>query len=322
MGDWPSALEEWLDYVLYGSDYTAEFADHPLYTSRDLSEPSPAGTPRSPAAPSSPSQQSAPSSSPRFSENSEHTTSSTSLATTKPSSSGKSQHKTGSHLPEQQEEPLPENPRHSWERPLHPRQQENPVHMACRLVQYLANRLPIRSFFAFQVLSGISSFSNKSVTAVLVSVLGIVCFASCFTDSSDVHSGVYFRRVYIRLCSFAIRDTSFITCLQSRTTYRLPRYQIRPSDFVHAAMSTAVYAALVLSDQNVMDALYPCASGRLRLSLQWVRLAVVVFSALLLLIFPTYRRGVGFAVAGAGTSCGCDESLKGAREEKKANGLP
>ncbi|KAK3431360.1 hypothetical protein EUGRSUZ_E03238 [Eucalyptus grandis] len=293
MGDWPSALEEWLDYVLYGHDYAPEFTDHPLYPGQDLSKPSPAGTPRSPAAPSSPSQQSAPSSSPRFSGNSEHTTSSTSLPTTKPSSSGKSQHKTGSHLLEQQEEPLPENPRHSWERPLHPRQQENPVQMACRLVQYLANRLPIRSFFAFQVLSGISSFSNKSMTAVLVSVLAIVCFASCFTDSSDVHGGVYFRHVYIRL-----------------------------SDFVHAAMSTTVYAALVLSDRNVMDALYPCASGRLRLSLQWVRLAVVVFSALLLLIFPTYRQGVSFAVAGAGTSCGCDESLKGAREVKKANGLP
>ncbi|KAI6705199.1 hypothetical protein NL676_008161 [Syzygium grande] len=90
----------------------------------------------------------------------------------------------------------PENPQHSGKCPLHQRPEKKPVQMACRLVQYLGSCLPIRSFFAFQVLSGISSFSNKSVTATLVSVLGIVCFASCFTDSSNIHSRVYFRHVY------------------------------------------------------------------------------------------------------------------------------
>ncbi|KAF8029680.1 hypothetical protein BT93_E2187 [Corymbia citriodora subsp. variegata] len=298
MGDWPSAIEEWLDYVLHGGDYAVEFTDHPPYPDQDLSAPSPAETPRSPV-PSSPSQPSAPSLLLRFPEKSEHPTSTTSLVTTDLSSLGKSQHKAASHLPEQQEEPLSENPRHSWTRPLRRRLEEKPVQMACRLVQYLANCVPIRSFFAFQVLSGISSISNKSVTAVLVSVLGIVCFTSCFTDSSNVHGGVHLR---------------FVTCLRSQTAYRLPRYHIRPSDFVHAATSTAVYAALVLSDRNVMGALYSHALGRVRLLLQWVRLVVVVFSALLSLIFPTFRRGVGFAVADAATPCNCDENLKGAWE--------
>ncbi|KAI6705202.1 hypothetical protein NL676_008164 [Syzygium grande] len=112
------------------------------------------------------------------------------------------------------------------------------------------------------------------------------------------------RDLYLPHRIFMFRHVTFG---QSQTAYRPPRYGIQPSDFVHAATSMAVYAVLVLSDRSVMDTLYPHASRRLRSLLQWARLVAVIFSALLSLIFPTYRRGIGFAVFDAANSRSSDE---------------
>ncbi|KAI6705198.1 hypothetical protein NL676_008160 [Syzygium grande] len=192
--------------------------------------------------------------------------------------------------------------------------------MACRLIGHLANHLPTGSFFCFELLSGLSSCENKAVTIMLLSTFGAACFFSCFTDSFRVCGRTYFTCLTCD-ASYSGQNCSCNSCNnnnQRRDTCHLPRrdYGVRCSDFIHAIMSTAVYAAFVLSNQNVMYTLYPCAPNWLRQFVQWLRLLIFILAAAVFTKFPSHRRGIGFAVVTA-RPCSCTKTDSSSKAQKK-----
>ncbi|KAL3740046.1 hypothetical protein ACJRO7_021340 [Eucalyptus globulus] len=191
------------------------------------------------------------------------------------------------------------------------------VQMACRLIGHLANHLPTGYFFSFELLSGLSSCKNKAVTIMLLSTFGVACFFSCFTDSFRFCGRTYFTFLTCDKSSCG-QSCSWNPCNNDhrRDTCRPPRCNrgVRPSDFIHAVSSTAVYAAFVFSNPNVTDTFYPYAPNWLLQFLQWLRLLIFILAAAVFCKFPTRRRGIGFAVVTA-RPCSCIKRSKNLSKE-------
>ncbi|KAJ4977406.1 hypothetical protein NE237_002512 [Protea cynaroides] len=117
----------------------------------------------------------------------------------------------------------------------------------------LVNLLPTGTVLVFQLLSPIFSnqgqcdAASKYLTAGLVIFCGLSCFLSSFTvsfrdDKGTVHYG-------IATChGLWIIDGSITV-----PTEQDPDFQLKSIDFLHAFMSTLVFASVALFSQNVRN---------------------------------------------------------------------
>ncbi|XP_043720754.1 protein DMP4-like [Telopea speciosissima] len=161
----------------------------------------------------------------------------------------------------------------------------------------LANLLPTGTVFAFHLLSPI--FSNEGecddasryMTAGLVIICGLSCFLSCFTDSfrddkGEVHYGIAtFKGLWIIDGSVTIPPE------------QASEFRIKFIDFLHAFMSTLVFAAIALFDQNVVNCFYPKPSEETMEVLTALPVGIGVLGSAFFVSFPTTRHGIGYPLS-------------------------
>ncbi|PQQ17628.1 uncharacterized protein Pyn_33260 [Prunus yedoensis var. nudiflora] len=75
------------------------------------------------------------------------------------------------------------------------------------------------------------------------------------------------------------------------------RYKLGLTDFVHAAMSVMVFAAIAFSDRRVTDCLFPGHEKEMDEVMESFPLMVGIVCSGLFLVFPTTRYGIGCAAS-------------------------
>lgn len=179
-------------------------------------------------------------------------------------------------------------------------QQDHPVHKTLASVANLANLLPTSTVLAFNALippfsnNGCCQLSDKVLTSLLIAVCAVFCFFSSFTDTFMSNGKLYhgiatFKGFYV--FSYNTNIEEGIT-----TTELLCRLRIRVVDFVHAFLSLFVFLVFAISNSNVQTCLIDPNGVQTESALFMnLPLGVGVFSSFLFTIFPTTRRGIGYA---------------------------
>ena len=73
------------------------------------------------------------------------------------------------------------------------------------------------------------------------------------------------------------------------------KYKLNFIDFVHAFVSLLVFMIFALSNSNVQSCFFPEAGGNENALVMNLPLGAGVLSSFLFTIFPTTRRGIGYA---------------------------
>ncbi|KAH9306283.1 hypothetical protein KI387_010687, partial [Taxus chinensis] len=168
------------------------------------------------------------------------------------------------------------------------------VNTALSSVSNIAKILPTGILFVFQALSnllsnnGVCQKSDKIFVGVMVGILGIACFIlsliDTFTDDStgEVHYG-------IATINGIATGTKNKPCNESE-------YRIKLKDFVHAAVAVLVFAVMALTDQNVVQCLYPSEENNIKKMYQALLVAVGAASGAIFVKFPSKRQGISSPV--------------------------
>ncbi|KAL6856962.1 hypothetical protein ACP4OV_018344 [Aristida adscensionis] len=176
----------------------------------------------------------------------------------------------------------------------------------------LANLLPTGTLLAFNLLA--PTFTNHGacdggdggaaslLTGGLLAVLALSCALACFTDSLRGPDG----RVY-----YGVATPRGLWLLDYPPGAPPPpaagaaRYRLAPVDFVHAALSVAVFGVVAARDRNVVRCFWPAPARATAEALDVLPLGVGVLCSLLFVAFPTRRHGIGYPVTnGAGAGAG------------------
>ncbi|KAJ4976559.1 hypothetical protein NE237_001665 [Protea cynaroides] len=161
----------------------------------------------------------------------------------------------------------------------------------------LAHLLPTGTVLLFQLLSPI--FSNqgqcdegsRNLTAGLVIFCGLSCFLSSFTDSFRDDKGTVHYGIATKHGLWIIDETITVPPDQA------PEYRLKIIDFLHAFMSTLVFAAIALFDQNVVNCFYPAPSEETMEVLTSLPIGVGMVGSAFFLKFPSTRHGIGFPLS-------------------------
>ena len=182
---------------------------------------------------------------------------------------------------------------------------QHPVHKTLATAANPANLLPTGTVLAFRTLTpsfsnkGRCQPSNKYLTAFLIGFCTVICFFSSFTDSFfDKHDGklyhgiATFKGLYI-FNNECRRDHDEKS--EGEDMKELSKYRIRWIDFVHAFVSLLVFLIFALSDTDVQNCFFPEAGSNMDALFMNLPLGAAIFSSFLFTIFPTIRRGIGYA---------------------------
>ncbi|MED6130611.1 hypothetical protein PIB30_002732 [Stylosanthes scabra] len=165
----------------------------------------------------------------------------------------------------------------------------------------LANLLPTGTVLAFHLLSpfltnqGSCDSVSKAMTAALLALCGVLCIIICFTDSIKDSKG--------NLC-YGFATFSGLWLIDASTT--LPaevndKYKLKFIDFMHAAMSALVFAAVALFDEKTVSCFFPDPSLEIQEVLTKLPVAIGIFCSIFFVVFPTKRHGIGFPLSSSTT---------------------
>ncbi|KAJ0013409.1 hypothetical protein Pint_19962 [Pistacia integerrima] len=188
----------------------------------------------------------------------------------------------------------------------------------------LANLLPTGTVLVFQTLS--PSFSNNGsclpanryLTLSIIVACAVVCFFSSLTDSFIDDNGklfygiATFKGFYIfnqddhvhKVNDVEKPDAAGNECNKNedaagkecnKNEDKLRKYRIRMKDFVHAFASLLVFLVFATSSTDVQRCFFPHAGANGNTLMMNLPLAVGAFASFLFMIFPTKRRGIGYA---------------------------
>ncbi|CAI9101566.1 OLC1v1038926C1 [Oldenlandia corymbosa var. corymbosa] len=170
---------------------------------------------------------------------------------------------------------------------------------ALQTTAHLSNLLPTGTLLAFQLLTPIATNNGscdavtRSMTSIILIVLGLSCFLACFTDSFKATDG----QVYY---GFATRKGLFVFDYPAASASGLPgdlsKYRLNFIDVIHAVLSVLVFVAVALRDKNVVGCFYPAPEKETQEVLDIVPVSIGLICSLLFMIFPTRRHGIGFPV--------------------------
>ncbi|PON64408.1 hypothetical protein PanWU01x14_124770 [Parasponia andersonii] len=170
----------------------------------------------------------------------------------------------------------------------------HPVHQTLASAANLANLLPTGTVLAFQIFSpsfsnsGLCHLSNKYLTASLIVVCAVFCFLSSFTDSFMGEDGklrygiATFRGLYVFNC-------------EDSGEKDLEKFKLSFIDLVHGFMSLLLFLVFALSDSNVKSCYLSEVGSDWNALLTNLPLGAGALSSFLFTIFPTTRRGIGYA---------------------------
>ncbi|KAK9735384.1 hypothetical protein RND81_04G202900 [Saponaria officinalis] len=179
-------------------------------------------------------------------------------------------------------------------------QSPRPVHRTLVTTANLANLLPTGTVLGFQSL--IPSFSNngscystnKYLTAFLIWFFALTCFVSSFTDTYIGPRGNLYYGLATPKGLFLFSEANLEE--EEGEEVDLSKYRVRFIDFVHAFVSSLVFLVFALGNSNVIKCYFRDSIDEWRNGmLGYVPIVVGAFSSFLFMLFPTTRRGIGYA---------------------------
>ncbi|KAK1582546.1 hypothetical protein Q3G72_016115 [Acer saccharum] len=188
-----------------------------------------------------------------------------------------------------------------------------PGHRKLPAAANLSNLLPTGTVLAFQAL--IPSFTNngscipahKVLTSAAIISFSLVCLLSSFTDSFIATNGKLYYGIATRKGLYIFNknkkgdegniEEGEINSVDDQKKI-LAKYRIRFKDFVHAFCSWLVFIVYALCSSDVMRCFYPHPSDNVNVLMMNLPLAVGSAMSILFMLFPTKRRGIGYADKG------------------------
>ncbi|KAL3814640.1 hypothetical protein ACJIZ3_015908 [Penstemon smallii] len=171
----------------------------------------------------------------------------------------------------------------------------------------LANLLPTGTVLAFQTLTplfsnkGMCHLSNKILTSSLIAFCALICFLSSFTDSFvDSDDGKLYYGIATFKGLYIFNKDEDKNCDEERLEVEegkndLSKFRISLIDFVHACVSLLVFLTFAFSDNDVQNCFFPFGGTNLDVLVMNLPLAAGIFASFLFVIFPTTRKGIGYA---------------------------
>ncbi|ESR46437.1 hypothetical protein CICLE_v10003468mg [Citrus x clementina] len=184
----------------------------------------------------------------------------------------------------------------------------------CPSAANLANLLPTGTVLAYQALmpslsnNGTCLAAHKYLSIVALAGCSIVCFLSSFTDSYYSSKGKLYYGIATTtgLHIFNKKDSedegekadNNIEDGDKGTEKEgvcLDTYKIRWIDFVHAFTSLLVFLVFATTNSDARRCFFPHPGPNTNVLLMHLPILVGAFASLLFMLFPTDRRGFGFA---------------------------
>ncbi|GLJ42819.1 hypothetical protein SUGI_0887740 [Cryptomeria japonica] len=155
--------------------------------------------------------------------------------------------------------------------------------------------LPTGILFEFQALSnllydnGDCKTSNKVLVGIAVGILGIACLVfslvDTFTDSSTgkVHYGIATLNVLVTGSKVKPSNES--------------NYKLKLKDLLHAILAVVVFSVMALTDQNIVQCLYPSPESNIEKMYKVLPVVVSAVSSAILVLFTCKRQGISSPVS-------------------------
>ncbi|XP_062085367.1 protein DMP4 [Humulus lupulus] len=185
--------------------------------------------------------------------------------------------------------------------PLNQGSVDRPVRRTLASAANLANLLPTGTVLTFQIFSpcfsnnGLCNLSNKYLTACLIVVCAFFCFLSSFTDSFVDEGGklrygmATLRGFYVFNCDYEEEQ------YEMKNNDQLEKYKLRLIDLVHGFVSLVLFLVFAVSDSNVKNCYFSEAGSDWNALIMNLPIGAGALSGFLFTIFPTTRRGIGYA---------------------------
>ncbi|KAM0950674.1 putative protein DMP [Dioscorea sansibarensis] len=166
----------------------------------------------------------------------------------------------------------------------------------------LAKLLPTGTVLALQTLSpsfankGNCYTSNRYLTTALILFCTISCIFFSFTDSLIGNDGKF----YYGMATF--KGFYVFNYVGDEEDYdkvfkNLKKLRITTLDYVHASLSVLVFFTITFSDSSIQSCFFPNAGKDTKELLVNLPLGAGFLSAVIFMIFPTSRKGIGYSDA-------------------------
>ncbi|GLJ42811.1 hypothetical protein SUGI_0887660 [Cryptomeria japonica] len=155
--------------------------------------------------------------------------------------------------------------------------------------------LPTGILFLFQALSNLLSdngdciTSNKVLVGIAVGILGIACFVLSLVDT--------FTDSYTGKVHYGIATLNGLATVSKLKPSNLSNYKITLKGLFHAALAVAVFVVMALTDQNIVQCLYPSAESNIKKMYKALPVVMNAVSSALLVLFPSKRQGISSPVS-------------------------
>jgi hypothetical protein len=167
----------------------------------------------------------------------------------------------------------------------------------------LANLLPTGTVLAAESLipsftnNGECTLANEYLTLGIIVCCSLGCFLSSFTDSFIGKDG----KMYYGIATwngfrvFNDTDSTDGAGEEEFNKEQLAAFRITFIDFVHAFTSLTVFLVFALSNSNVQNCFFPKAGANEKALIMNLPLGAGFLASFLFMLFPTKRRGIGYA---------------------------
>ncbi|KAL4565649.1 hypothetical protein LXL04_029752 [Taraxacum kok-saghyz] len=159
----------------------------------------------------------------------------------------------------------------------------------------LIKLLPTGTVFTFQFLnpvltnSGQCTTVNKYMSSILITLCGLSCIFSSFTDSYEDDNGTTHYGI--------ATAKGFWPSPQPSSGVDVSKYKLRIGDFVHAVFTVVVFAVVALLDDNTVECLYPAFETNNKMLMMVVPPVIGAISGTVFMVFPNTRHGIGYPSA-------------------------
>ncbi|WRX24817.1 Protein DMP - like 6 [Theobroma cacao] len=167
----------------------------------------------------------------------------------------------------------------------------------------LANLLPTGTVFAFQAI--VPSFSNngrceaahKYMTLGVIILCSLACFLSSFTDSFVGEDGKLYYGIATCNGLYVFNDDNddALDLEKDSVNKMLKKYRLTAKDFVHACCSLTLFLVIACSSFDVQRCYFPNPGPNGDALMANLPLAAGILASGLFMLFPTKRRGIGYA---------------------------
>ena len=165
----------------------------------------------------------------------------------------------------------------------------------------LASLLPTGTVLAAEALipsftnNGECALANEYLTLGIIVCCSLACFLSSFTDSFTGKDNRIYHGIAIRNDFWVFNDVDDKDGAGGEEKQKKKDLAIKAIDFVHAFTSLTVFLVFAMSDSNVQKCFFPKAGANEKALIMNLPLGAGFLASLLFMLFPTRRKGIGYA---------------------------